>query len=326
MKLKVALITCLLLFAAALSADDLYGAFKIRTIPRGAKVTVYDTDQELGRTPTEIFPVLMDEYFDYYDGIPGRTIEIVITKRGYIPIKEEIFVPLNKGSLRAAIRHPSVYTFRLERAYYSTAFLYPYFDRPYYRPICPQYFYPLAPPRPTPPPGYKPRPPRPPYNPPGGSHGGHGGHNPPGGGNSGGHGSYIPPTPPSGGYGGGHGGSHGGNGSGSHGSGSYNPPGGGSSGGSGSHPGSGNGSGNGNGSYNPPSGNNGSQLGSGKQAANTKTDKTKLRMPDSNQDEDDDTKLDNKKTGKDDDTRLDSKKTGKAKPNDKQSARKPDRM
>ncbi len=319
MKLKVALITCLLLIAAALSADDLYGAFKIRTIPRGAKVTVYDTDQELGRTPTEIFPVLMDEYFDYYDGIPGRTIEIVITKRGYIPIKEEIFVPLNKGSLRAAIRYPSVYTFRLERAYYSSLFLHPYFDRPYYRPICPQYFYPLAPPRPTPPPGYKPRPPRPPrppYNPPGGSHGGHGGHNPPGGGNSGGHGSYIPPTPPSGGYGGGHGGSHGGNGSGSHGGngGGYYPPGGGSSGGSGSHPGSGNGTGNGHGSYSPPSSNNGgTQLGSGKQAANTKTDKTKLRMPDSNPDEDDDTKLDNKKTGK-------------AKPNDKQSARKPDRM
>jgi len=105
-----------------------------------------------------------------------------------------------------------------------------------------------------------------------------------------------------------------------------NPPGGGSGGGSGSHPGSGNGSGNGNGSYNPPSGNNGSQLGSGKQAANTKTDKTKLRMPDSNPDEDDDTRLDSKKTGKDDDTRLDNKKTGKAKPNDKQSARKPDRM
>ena len=319
MKLKVALITCLLLFAAALSAGDLYGAFKIRTIPRGAKVTVYDTDQELGRTPTEIFPVLMDEYFDYYDGIPGRTIEIVITKRGYIPIKEEIFVPLNKGSLRAAIRYPSVYTFRLERAYYSSLFLHPYFDRPYYRPICPQYFYPLAPPRPTPPPGYKPRPPRPPrppYNPPGGSHGGHGGHNPPGGGNSGGHGSYIPPTPPSGGYGGGHGGSHGGNGSGSHGGngGGYYPPGGGSSGGSGSHPGSGNGTGNGHGSYSPPSSNNGgTQLGSGKQAANTKTDKTKLRMPDSNPDEDDDSK-------------FDSKKTGKAKPNDKQSARKPDRM
>jgi hypothetical protein len=36
-------------------------------------------------------------------------------------------------------------------------------------------------------------------------------------------------------------------------------------------------------------------------------------MPDSNPDEDDDSK-------------FDSKKTGKAKPNDKQSARKPDRM
>ncbi len=246
MKQKMILLACLILSVGALSAYDLYGAFKIKTVPKGADIYVYDTDQLLGTTPTDIFPVFMDDYMTVRNGIPGREIELVIARDGYVPKREKIFVPLNKLELEDAYDRPTVFSFKLNRSFRGSVVLSSFFwphwrPRPHY----PQYFYPYSHHG-----NHNPRP-RPPHNnPPGGNYGGSVAPNPPGGGgshgggNGGSHGGgYIPPNPPGGGNGGGN---HGG-------SGGYTPP---------NPPGGGNGGGNhgGSGGYippNPPGGGNG---------------------------------------------------------------------
>lgn len=206
MKQKMILLACLILSVGALSAYDLYGAFKIKTVPKGADIYVYDTDQLLGTTPTDIFPVFMDDYMTVRNGIPGREIELVIARDGYVPKREKIFVPLNKLELEDAYDRPTVFSFKLNRSFRGSVVLSSFFwphwrPRPHY----PQYFYPYSHHG-----NHNPRP-RPPHNnPPGGNYGGSVAPNPPGGGgshgggNGGSHGGgYIPPNPPGGGNGGG---------------------------------------------------------------------------------------------------------------------------
>lgn len=207
MKTKVLLAMCLMLVFALLSAEDdsMYGAFKIVTSPKGADVNLYDLDLYLCDTPSPVYPVFMDEYMELREGIPGREITLMITKKGYVPLKKDIFVPFNYTDTSDALDNPSVFKFELERDYkrqhwqITTFYMYRYrYPRPHhynnlhFRPWCP----PLTWHHHNHPDGGW-------YNPhhPGG---GGGDHNPPGGGGGGNHyppgaGGSNPPPPPGGG-------------------------------------------------------------------------------------------------------------------------------
>ncbi len=255
MKTKVLLAVCLLLSVGLLSAYDLFGAFQIKTTPKGADVNLSEIDLYLCSTPSPVYPVFMDEYMELREGIPGRVISVIITKEGYVPIEKNLFVPFLYTDQRDALDYPTVFNFRLTRdrsnsyASVCTYYAYNYYrPRPVYYTYYPGYYW-----YPPPPGGYLPHPPgwNPPGPPPGGNHPGHpgshggGGINPPGGGggNPGSHGGGGGQTHPGGGItppGGGSGG-HGSNPGG--GSGGYTPP---------TPPSGGYGSGSG-GSYTPPS-------------------------------------------------------------------------
>ena len=241
MKTKLLLAICLLLSAGLLSAYDLYGAFQIKTSPKGADVNLVDIDLYLCSTPSPVFPVFMDEYMELREGIPGRTIRVVISKEGYEPLEKNLFVPFLYEDQREALDYPTVFNFRLKRdrvGKYVTITNYYAYNYYRLRPD-PYFYYPGYFWYPPPPGGYMPHPPgyvhpRPPH---GGNHPGHpgdGGQNPPGGGEfPGGHGRDRGSTAPGEG-----GGSHGrdrgsavpGGSSGSHGgsvvpgSGGYTPP------------------------------------------------------------------------------------------------------
>jgi len=222
MKLRIFLALGLMLSTGLLAATTMYGSFKIVTTPRGADVNLYEIDLYLCATPSPVYPVFMDEYMELREGIPGRAINVIITKKGYVPIRRELFVPFLYTDQQIALDYPTEFHFHLTRdrmnahvktcVYYTCCYPRP---RPvvYYVPyhvwypplIVAHYTYPI-PPRPPHPPGGGYDPPLPP---------------PPGGGYSGGHGSH------GGGPGGGHGGGP---------DGGVNPPGGGSGGGNGSYP------------------------------------------------------------------------------------------
>ena len=91
MKTKILLAVCLLLSAGLLSAYDLFGAFQIKTSPRGADVNLSEIDLYLCSTPSPVYPVFMDDYMELREGIPGRVIRVIITKEGYVPIEKNLF-------------------------------------------------------------------------------------------------------------------------------------------------------------------------------------------------------------------------------------------
>lgn len=207
MKIRILVAICFLLSLGMLQAQDLYGAFRIKTFPRGADVNLYDIDEYLCETPSPVFPVYMDDYMEYREGIPGREIVLMITKRGYQPLKKKIFVPFLYTDLDEAMDNPTVFKVNLKRD----------FHRRYYD-VCSYYSIRVHRERPiyinwTP--GFHPWYPHghhhqnPPWNPGGHGHGSGHGHNPP-----------PPPPPPGGGQhdggtispppGGGHGGGQGG--------------------------------------------------------------------------------------------------------------------
>lgn len=99
---------------AFLCADSMYGAFQVVTKPSGADVTLYDPDLYLAQTPTPVYPVVMDEYMELREGIPGREIMLMVTKKGYVPLKREIFVPFTHEADSLAMAEPSVFRFELE--------------------------------------------------------------------------------------------------------------------------------------------------------------------------------------------------------------------
>ncbi|MDY0151509.1 MAG: hypothetical protein RBS43_04480 [Candidatus Cloacimonas sp.] len=204
MKMKVLLAMCLMLVFALLKAEDdsMYGAFKIVTSPKGADVNLYDLDLYLCDTPSPVYPVFMDEFMELREGIPGREITLMITKKGYVPLKKDIFVPFNYTDSSDALDNPSVFKFELERDYkrlhwqvtmfYMSRYRYPrphHHNNLHYRPWCP----PLTWHHHNHPDGgwYNPHHPgggNNHHNPPGSGGGGH--HNPPGGG------GFNPPVPP----------------------------------------------------------------------------------------------------------------------------------
>ena len=109
MSKKLLLLICLLLSIGFLSADDLFGAFQIITKPSGADVSLYDIDLYLCKTPSPVYPVMIDEYMVLQEGIPGRKINIIITKDGYVPLKKTLFVPFLYTKEKEALKHPTVY-------------------------------------------------------------------------------------------------------------------------------------------------------------------------------------------------------------------------
>ena len=169
-RVLLAISLALLIFGLA-AEDAMYGAFRVITRPKGADVTLYDADVYLSPTPTPIYPVLMDEYMDLVEGIPGRHITLMITKKGYIPIRQEIFVPFTHEDEMEALGDPSTFIFELEgdvkRVYHRVCIYYGYRHRNprppvhvYYHPWYPPVHYVWYPP--PPPPHRPPRPPRPP--------------------------------------------------------------------------------------------------------------------------------------------------------------------
>jgi hypothetical protein len=199
-KTKVLIALCLVLSFGLLHAEDMFGAFKIVTSPKGADVNLYDLDMFLCATPSPVYPVLTDEYMELREGIPGRPIMLMITKKGYVPLKKEIFVPYLYTNAEDALDNPSVFKFELEKDYknlhwqVSVYYLYRYrhprphhLNNPHFRPWCPPWHDDH---------GYHPGGGDHPWHPGDGDHhggpgdGGH--HNPPGGGTN-------PPPPPHGG-------------------------------------------------------------------------------------------------------------------------------
>lgn len=113
MRLKATILTVLVLACGILTAQNMFGAFQIQTYPQDAVVTLYGTNQYMGNTPTVIYPVIMDQFMTYYYGIPGRAFTLLISKPGYISMKQDIFVPYNKAYQVDAMREPTVFSFYL---------------------------------------------------------------------------------------------------------------------------------------------------------------------------------------------------------------------
>ena len=90
MSKRLLLLICLLLSIGFLSADDMFSAFQIITKSSSAFVSLYDIDLYLYKTPSPVYPVMMDEYMVLQEGIPERKINIIITKDGYVLLKKTI--------------------------------------------------------------------------------------------------------------------------------------------------------------------------------------------------------------------------------------------
>lgn len=205
MKTQLVSILGLTLVTGFLGAQCMYGAFKIVTEPKGAEITLTGSNQNLGTTPSQIFPIFQDEYTSYANGIPGRVFHIQLSKPGYLPLYQEIFVPYNSQHQQHAINNPTLFSFRLQRQgqQYNS-----YCPPPVPRPWLWMNFWHKPPRRPHH--NWHYNPPQPPPPPPGGGYGSHGGtgsgHGSHGGSGGGNHGNnnnnYNPPPPPGGGHGG----------------------------------------------------------------------------------------------------------------------------
>ena len=132
MRLQVLTVAVLLLAGGSLGAQNVFGAFQVQTYPQDAVVTLYGTNQYLGNTPTSVFPVMMDQFMTYYYGTPGRAFSLLISKPGFISMKQDIFVPYNKVHQVDAMREPTVYSFYLSPA--------PVCPPPYWQPPSPPYY------------------------------------------------------------------------------------------------------------------------------------------------------------------------------------------
>ncbi len=132
MKLKAMAVTLLIVVCGVLNAQNMFGAFQIQTTPQDAIVTLYGTNQYLGNTPTQVFPVLMDQYMTYWYGTPGRAFTLLISKEGYISMKQDIFVPYNKAHQIDALREPTVFNFYLSKV--------PVYPPHVWQPPCPPYY------------------------------------------------------------------------------------------------------------------------------------------------------------------------------------------
>ncbi len=109
MSKRLLLLICFLLSIGFLSADDMFSAFQIITKSSSAFVSLYDIDLYLYKTPSPVYPVMLDEYMVLQEGIPERKINIIITKDGYVPLKKTLFVSFLYTKEKEALKHPTVY-------------------------------------------------------------------------------------------------------------------------------------------------------------------------------------------------------------------------
>ena len=186
MKRKALLIALLALMAGLLSAQNMFGALKITSQPKGAIVSLYGTNQYLGTTPNVLVPVQMDFNMVYVGGRPERILDVLISVPGYISQRQQIFVPYTKVWERDAIRNPTVFHFTLQKTPPPPTWGYNY-NTYYYYPATghqgPGHGHHNPPPPPKPPSG-------PGHKPPSGSGHGSGSPKPPSN-NQGGHGSHA---------------------------------------------------------------------------------------------------------------------------------------
>ncbi|PKN75007.1 MAG: hypothetical protein CVU49_06060 [Candidatus Cloacimonetes bacterium HGW-Cloacimonetes-2] len=115
MRYKVLAIIALVLLAGSLNAQNMFGAFVVRTEPSGASVNYSGSNQYIGQTPTQAVAILMDHNLTYNNGTPGRRITLEINKEGYKTLRQQVFVPFNKAHQQDALRNPSVFSFSLRR-------------------------------------------------------------------------------------------------------------------------------------------------------------------------------------------------------------------
>ncbi len=115
MKRKALLIALLALLAGLLSAQNMFGALKITTQPKGAIVSLYGTNQYLGTTPNLVVPLQMNQNTVFVGGRPGRMMDVLISKPGYITQRQQIFVPYTSVRERDAVRNPTVFQFSLQK-------------------------------------------------------------------------------------------------------------------------------------------------------------------------------------------------------------------
>jgi hypothetical protein len=113
MKERMMLVLGLTMLVGLLGAQSMFGAFQINTEPQGAMITISGTNQCIGTTPSQAIPIIMDQSMVYNCGIPGREFSITITKEGYYPIQQDIFVPYNKSYQQDALRNPTTFNFYL---------------------------------------------------------------------------------------------------------------------------------------------------------------------------------------------------------------------
>ncbi|NLK49646.1 MAG: hypothetical protein GX294_03250 [Candidatus Cloacimonetes bacterium] len=140
MKTRLLLIISLVLLGSSLAAWNAFGSFSIVTEPAGATVTVLGLNAYLGTTPTQQYPLHFNQNIVWNGGIAGHLFDLYITKDGYIPLVQRVFVPLNAGYPSDAEKNPSIYRFRLQPV--PTAYYYNVDPNPsYYYPAQPNHHY-----------------------------------------------------------------------------------------------------------------------------------------------------------------------------------------
>lgn len=91
------------------------GAFQIITEPAGASVFLVDSNGFLGISPTTVYPLDYGCDSVRYGGVPGRFMDIRIKLDGYMPINQNVFVPIIHRGHRDSMWRPTVFRFKLER-------------------------------------------------------------------------------------------------------------------------------------------------------------------------------------------------------------------
>ena len=109
------IVLCSLFLTIATCAWSLnnYAAFRIESDPSGATVTVMQTNQYLGTTPTVTHTITINPNMGYCGLTMGQWFDLLIRKQGYYDQFQRIFVPFNKSYRDYAVKSPQVFKFIL---------------------------------------------------------------------------------------------------------------------------------------------------------------------------------------------------------------------
>lgn len=114
MTTRIILAISLILMLGSLSAQSGYGAVQVIVEPYGASVSWTGPNGFLGNSSTLVYPFQNEHEIVWYGGVPGRFLNVHITKDGYMPIYQNVFVPCHSDYWEACIR-PTVYKVQLQR-------------------------------------------------------------------------------------------------------------------------------------------------------------------------------------------------------------------